>query len=120
MFIEMKVIKKYIPSLKKDIDYIVGEKPQDNFDMIDKSHGDDIWFNVQGFSVGHVVVNLFGMNLDKKQRRQIILQGAILCKQQSTYYFMSNLAVLYNNVNQLVKSDNVGILISKNSKIKII
>jgi hypothetical protein len=116
----MKIIKKYIPSLKKEIEYIVGEIPQDNFDMIDKSHGDDIWFNVQGFSVGNVVVNIYGLNLTKKQLRQIILQGAILCKQQSKYYFMSNLAVLYNNVNKLVKTDNIGVIISKHSKIKII
>lgn len=116
----MKVIKKYIPSLKRDIEYIVGEVHQDNFDMVDKSHGDDIWFNVQGFSVGNVIVRIYGMNLDKRQLRQIILQGAILCKQQSKYYFMSNLVVLYNNVNKLVKTESVGIFISKDSKIKII
>jgi hypothetical protein len=116
----MKIIKKYIPTLKKDVEYIVGEIPQDNFDMIDKSHGDDIWFNVQGFSVGNVVVRIYGMNLDKKQLRQIILQGAILCKQQSKYYFMSNLVVLYNSVNKLVKTESIGIVISKDSKIKII
>jgi hypothetical protein len=116
----MKVIKKYIPCLKREIEYIVGEVPQDNFDMIDKSHGDDIWFNVQGFSMGNVIVRLYGINMDKRQLRQVILQGAILCKQQSKYYFMSNLVVLYNHVNNLVKTESPGVVMSKHSKIKII
>lgn len=116
----MKVIKKYIPCLKRDIDYVVGEAPQDNFDMIDKSHGDDIWFNVQGFSVGHVIARIYGINMDKSQLRQVILQGAILCKQQSKYYFMSNLVVLYNSVNRLVKTDSPGVVMAKHSKMKII
>jgi hypothetical protein len=116
----MKIIKKYIPSLKREIEYMVGEIPEDNFKMIDKSHGDDLWFNVQGFASGNVVVNIYGINMNKTQLRQVILQGAILCKQQSKYYFMSNLVVLYNRVNRLVKSDTVGYVISTSSKIKII
>lgn len=116
----MKIVKKYISALKKDIEFKVGENAQENFDLIDHSHGDDLWFHVEGYSSGHVVANIYGLSLDKKQIRQIITQGAIVCKQQSKYYFMSNLAVLYTKINDVQKTDIIGTVITKGAKIKII
>ncbi len=116
----MKIVKKYVPILKKEITFNVGEIPQDNFDMIDKSHGDDLWFNVQGFAIGNVVANIYDLKLNAKQLRQVISIGAIVCKQQSKYYFMSNLAVLYNKINNVNKTSEVGVVNSTRSKIKIV
>jgi predicted ribosome quality control (RQC) complex YloA/Tae2 family protein len=116
----MKVIKKYIQSLKTDVTYNIGENSQENFDLIDKSHADDIWFHVQGFSSGHVVASIYGLELDKKQLRQIITQGAVICKQQSKYYFMSNLAVLYTRIYNIEKTNVMGTVSTRGAKIKII
>ena len=80
----MKIEKKHIPSLKQDIDFNIGQNAQDNFDIIDISQPTDIWFHLQGTSSCHVIAIIpENMKLDKKQKKQIITQGALICKQNS-------------------------------------
>jgi len=117
---KMKIVKKYINSLKKDVEFKVGENAEDNFYIIDHSHADDLWFHVQGLSSCHVVASIYGLNLDKKQHRQIITQGAVVCKQNSRYYSMSNLAIIYTTINNIEKATPVGTVVPHSPKIKII
>jgi predicted ribosome quality control (RQC) complex YloA/Tae2 family protein len=117
---QMKIVKKFIQSLNKNVEYKIGENAEDNFNIIDHSHGDDIWFHVQGASSTHVVASIYGMNLDKKHYRQIVTQGAVLCKQNSKYYAMSNLAIIYTTINNIEKSTPVGTVIPTSPKVKII
>jgi predicted ribosome quality control (RQC) complex YloA/Tae2 family protein len=116
----MKIVKKYINSLNREVDFKIGENAEDNIYVVEHSHGDDIWFHVQGLSSSHVVASIYGLDLDKKQRRQIITQGAIVCKQNSRYYAMSNLAIIYTTINNIEKVTPVGTVIPHLPKVKII
>jgi predicted ribosome quality control (RQC) complex YloA/Tae2 family protein len=116
----MKIVKKYINSLNKNVEFKVGENAEDNFYIIDHSHADDIWFHVQGVSSTHVVASIYGLDLDKKQYRQIVTQGAVVCKQNSKYYAMSNLAIIYTTINNIEKTAPVGAVIPHSPKVKII
>ena len=116
----MKTVSKYIPSLNKSVNFFVGENAADNFNIIDNSLDDDIWFHVQGFSSGHVIAETNDIKMDKKQLRQIITQGAIICKQYSKYSYMSDLAIIYTQVKHVEKTEVLGCVNTKMVKVRII
>jgi len=116
----MKTISKYIQSLNQYVVFYVGENAEDNFVIIDKADPDDIWFHVQGFSSGHVIADIRLFEPTKKQLRQIITQGAMLCKQYSTYSYMSDLAIIYTRVKDVQKTSIVGTVLTKQVKVRII
>ena len=116
----MKLITKYIDSLKNTIEYSVGESAEENFEIIDNSTPEDMWFHAQGCSSCHVIAKIAGMELTKKQLRQIVTQGAVLCKQYSRYANMSNLVIIYTRLKNIKKTEVVGRVLSKEVKSKII
>ena len=61
---------RYIPSVKETIVYKKGRDAQDNFDLIDDSKEEDIWFHIHGDSSAHVVACIHDLkiSLDKKIR----------------------------------------------------
>jgi hypothetical protein len=46
--------------------------------------------------------------LDKKQKQQVIKQGALLCKQYSRLKSMKNVEIIYTKIENVVKTDIVG------------
>jgi predicted ribosome quality control (RQC) complex YloA/Tae2 family protein len=116
----MKTISKYIQSLNQYVVYYVGENAEDNFAILDKADPHDIWFHVQGFSSGHVIADIRLLDPNKKQLRQIITQGAMLCKQHSNYSYMSDLAIIYTRVKDVQKTEIVGTVLTKQVKVRII
>ena len=77
----MKTELKFISALNSSIEFKIGQNAQDNFDIIDESNPNDLWFHLYGESSCHVIAMIDPeVKLDKKQKRQIITQGALLCK----------------------------------------
>jgi len=72
----MKFQTKYIPSLKKEVQFSIGQNAEDNFTIIDNSEPNDIWFHLADDSSSHVVAQIPDIKLDKKQKRQIITPKA--------------------------------------------
>ena len=104
----------------KEVTFIVGTCAQDNFDIIDISEPDDIWFHVRDGSSCHVIARICGDNatmqcgekLDKKTIHKIIKQGALLCKQESRYKSTKNLAIIYTKLRNVQKTKIVGSVIA--------
>jgi len=115
----MKMFTRYIPSVKETIIYKKGRDAQDNFDLIDASKDNDIWFHIHGDSSAHVVasINDLAISLDKKQLRDIIKQGAVICKQQSSYKSSKNVSIVYTRIKDVQKSTPVGTVSICNGKI---
>jgi len=115
----MKMFTRYIPSVKKTIVYKKGRDAQDNFDLIDASKDNDIWFHIHGDSSAHVVasINDLDISLDKKQLRDIIKQGAVICKEQSIYKSSNNVPIVYTRIKYVQKSTPVGTVSIYNGKI---
>ena len=82
----MKIKLRDIPALQQEIVYKIGENSKDNFVIIDNSLPTDLWFHIEGCSSCHVIASIpQDIKLDKKQLRQIIKQGALVCKENSKY-----------------------------------
>ena len=99
----------------KDVSFLVGTSAQDNFDIIDISDPDDIWFHVKDESSCHVIAKMpdVGEKIDKKMRRLIIKQGALLCKMESKYKSAKNLEIIYTKVKNVKKTATVGSVIAE-------
>lgn len=105
----MKTINRYIDAIKGNIEFRLGQNAQENFDLIDASRPDDIWFHISGQSSGHVIASIpEGSNYDKKTIRRIIIQGGIICKQFSRLKSEKDVNVIYSRVKNLVKTEKVG------------
>lgn len=134
--VDMKrVITKYIPSLKKNIVYKVGMNAKHNFEIIDEANPNDMWFHLHNVSSCHVIAclknftyntlddempNYYDFNFDdleKKQKQQIIKQGAILCKQYSRLKSENNVEVMYTKIQDVFKTEIEGSVITFKSKI---
>lgn len=107
----------FIPSLNQEISYSIGKNAKDNFDIIDNSHDNDIWFHLDNTSSSHVIAHISNFEkLDKKQLRQVVTQGAILCKTNSKRKSEKNVEVNYTFIKNITKTDTPGTVISSNVK----
>ena len=114
----MKTISRHIGALNSDIDYHLGRDAEDNFIIIDDANENDIWFHIEGSPSCHVIANIpEDMKFTKKQLRQIITQGALVCKENSKYKSHKNLDVVYTYVKNVSKTDITGRVSIVNSKI---
>jgi predicted ribosome quality control (RQC) complex YloA/Tae2 family protein len=129
---KMRIVTRYIPSCNETVIYKIGKNAKNNFEIIDKSHPEDIWFHLSNDSSCHVIavmnfdhynsvcnnvndpekMNLrYSFNIDeltKKQKLQIIKQGAIICKEYSKRKSDKNVEVLYTNIENVCKTNVVG------------
>lgn len=114
----MKTISRYIHSLNRDINYLLGQNAKDNFNIIDISKENDIWFHINGEPSCHVIAILEeNIKYNKKELRQIITQGALLCKENSKYKSMKKLDMVYTNISNLHKTEVIGTVSVSNSKL---
>ena len=137
--VDMKrVVTKYIASLKLSVVYKVGSNSKNNFDLIDEADSDDIWFHLNNESSCHVIAclknityttrdddmpNCYDLNfdeLDKKEKHQIIKQGALLCKQYSRMKSMKNVEIMYTKIENVEKTDITGSVITRKTKIVVV
>jgi len=116
----MKVVSKNIQSLNRDVDFIVGKNAADNFDIIDDATSRDIWFHIENEPSGHIVAKMPEIELNKKQLRQIITQGAVVCKENSKFKSMKNVKIVFTYVENVVKMDIPGsVMLLKSKNISI-
>jgi predicted ribosome quality control (RQC) complex YloA/Tae2 family protein len=137
--VDMKrIITRYIPSIKKNIVYKIGKDAQNNFELIDAADNNDLWFHLNNVSSCHVIACLKNIqytirddelpnfydidfdSLDKKEKQQIITQGALLCKQFSKLKSLKNVEVIYTKIENIQKTDIPGSVLTKNTKIIIV
>ena len=105
----MKTELKFISALNSSIEFKIGQNAQDNFDIIDESNPNDLWFHLYGESSCHVVASIDPeVKLDKKQKRQIITQGALLCKQNTKYKSSKHVNIIYSEIKNIEKTETVG------------
>ena len=105
----MKIVPRYIQSLQETIDYKIGLNANDNFDLIDSSNNKDIWFHLSDTSSGHVIANIpLNSKYNKKQFRQIIKQGALVCKENSKFKSHNNIEIVYTSIDNVVKTNVIG------------
>lgn len=111
----------YINSLGDEVEYSIGKNAQNNFEIIDNADDNDIWFHVEGESSCHVIAHLPNdISLTKKQLKQIVTQGAVLCKSNSRLKSGKNVPIIYTNIKHVTKTDKIGAVMTQNTKLIII
>ena len=104
-----------------EITYNIGTSAQDNFDLIDASSPQDIWFHVEGLPSCHIVAVIpENEKLDKNKMRAIIKQGAVICKKHSKYASYKNLPIIYTKIENVQKTPTLGSVFTTNTKTIII
>lgn len=99
----------YIDTIKEYIEYRVGQNAKENFDLIDDSEADDIWFHISQVSSCHVVASIpTHKKYDKRILKKIAVQGAVLCKQYSKYKAEKVVHVIYTKIHNVIKTPTVG------------
>jgi len=103
-----------------NIVYRIGANAQDNFDIIDQSNPQDIWFHVEGRPSCHVIASVpdnMTMTMTKKEKHKLIKKGAELCKIHSKYKSEKNLKIIYTKVENITKTETLGSVLLSNEKI---
>jgi len=104
----MKTDVVYLKNINRDIVYLIGTNAQDNFDVIDASQPDDLWFHVKDMPSCHVVAKIPDDISDRKQILSIAKRGGILCKQHSKYASVQNLEIIYTRIKNVEKTSIPG------------
>ena len=84
----------------------IGENRYDNFDIIDKASGSDIWFHVEGLPSCHVI-----LKTNEKKRdipNQVIKRCAYLCKINSKAKKLKTCNISYTTIDNVKKTDVIG------------
>lgn len=92
----------------------VGENAQENWNLIDDSSQNDIWFHVESHPSCHVVLSIG----DHKQtpHKTVINYCAALCKEGSKFSNHKNIKIIYTEIKNVKKADTVGSVFTKNTK----
>lgn len=117
----MRTQEIYIEKLKSSIEFVVGQNAKDNFEIIDASLPDDMWFHVEGKPSGHVIAKIQEVStVGKKELAAIVKQGAVLCKSVSKYSTEKNLTIVYTRVKDITKTNVPGsVLLAKQKTIVV-
>jgi len=113
-----KTEEHYNQALQRPITFHIGKSAAGNFGILDiASEPDNIWFHINQESSAHVIA-IMPDDLDRKQVKYIIKQGAVLCKQHSRYKTAKNpVEVLYAKVKHVQKTDVLGTVQVKEGKV---
>lgn len=112
----LTIIMKEEIFIYKSIQYIIwiGQNKQDNFDIIDSAKPTDIWFHVENMPSCHVIL----LTNEKIHNipHQVIKRCAYLCKINSKAKTIPQCAISYTTINNIIKTDIIGQVISKTHK----
>lgn len=96
----------------------VGETAKENWDLIDTSSQNDLWFHVDDCPSCHVVLSIG--NYKKNPHKTVLNYCANLCKEGSKEKNKRTTTVIYTLIKNVRKADKVGSVTTTNTtKIKI-
>jgi predicted ribosome quality control (RQC) complex YloA/Tae2 family protein len=116
----MKHIIHCFSNIPVAIEYYIGCNTRENSYILDMARIHDLWFHVEQGTSCHVLARIPRgfIKLTKKQRITIIKMGCILCKINTTgLKEQSNVKINYTEVKNIEKSEQDGVLYTKNLKV---
>jgi predicted ribosome quality control (RQC) complex YloA/Tae2 family protein len=94
---------------------MVGESAQDNWDVIDASDENDLWFHVNNIPSCHVVLKVID---NKMPHKSVLIYCACLCKEGSkAKKSNSKTNIIYTEIKNVKKDKTVGSVVTKQSRI---
>ncbi len=90
----------------------IGQNKQDNWDLIDASNPNDIWFHTSDYPSSHIVLeNIDNMAVPK----QIVKRCACICKANSKAKAEKNIDIIYAPIYSIKKTSIIGQVITPNN-----
>lgn len=110
----MKILRIFDSKLELNLDIYVGENAQDNWNIIDISSQNDIWFHLDNKPSSHVILCIPESN--NKINKQTILYCASICKQHSKFSNHKNIPIIYTEIKNISKGIDIGSVYTKKIK----
>lgn len=107
----MKSYLVYDNNYEHDLEVIIGETAQENWNIINDSDQHHLWFHLNNLPSPHVILKLPN---NKQPHKQTILYCGKLCKDNSNYNNAHNVNVIYTTIKNVSKGDKVGSVTTKN------
>lgn len=107
----MKTLTIFDTNLDTELEIYLGENAKDNWDILDKSSQNDIWFHLENHPSPHVILKIpdNGKNINK----QTILYCAMICKENSKFSGHKKISVIYTEKKNVSKGQDVGSVYTK-------
>lgn len=96
-----------IPKLNIDVEFVIGKNAKENFEIIDDAEDHHIWFHFHNAPSCHVIAKL-DKELNKKDFKYVVKQGAVLCKQHSKFNNQKNVEIVYTIIKHVHKTNTLG------------
>jgi predicted ribosome quality control (RQC) complex YloA/Tae2 family protein len=104
----MKTLLVYDSKLEQELEILLGQNAQDNWDIIDKADPYDIWFHVEDHPSCHVILRL----PDNKAiyNKQTLTYCASICKEHSKFKDYKKISIIYTQIKNITKGDKPGLV----------
>jgi predicted ribosome quality control (RQC) complex YloA/Tae2 family protein len=102
----MKTQVIYIPTLKCDVTFTIGQNASDNDAIIDAAGPNDLWFHVDNKPSCHIIATVPD-GISRSDIKYIVSQGVVLCKKHS-YPSEKKLPILFTRVKNIQKTNKPG------------
>lgn len=110
----MKNLKVFDMDYNSDLEVLVGQNAQDNWDIIDISNQNDIWFHLENNPSSHVILKI--PTDCKKIHKQTLLYCAMICKETSKFSHHKKLTIIYTEIKNITKGIDIGSVHTKKIK----
>jgi len=102
-------------SVHDDCEYQIhaGESAQENWDLIQNSEQNDIWFHVKNTPSCHVVLIT---HPKKEPHKSVINYCATICKEGSKQKSSKNTVIIYTEIKNIKKGNAVGSVTTKKTQ----
>jgi predicted ribosome quality control (RQC) complex YloA/Tae2 family protein len=101
----------------REFQIFIGTNARENWKLIDSSDKNDLWFHVEDYPSGHVIIKeKFNNNIKEKSiiyPSCLIIEGAKQCKYQSKLKD-KKCKVVYTTINNVKKGREIGSVFVKN------
>jgi predicted ribosome quality control (RQC) complex YloA/Tae2 family protein len=95
--------------------YWLGKNAQDNWDIIKKADNNWLWFHLDKFPSGHVIICKKSDTVINNE----IIYASKLCISNSKYKLMTNIGIVYCEINNLNIGQEIGsVYFTSNRKTK--
>ena len=95
--------------------YWLGKNAQDNWDIIKKAEDNWLWFHLDKFPSGHVIICKKSDTITNEE----IIYASNLCKSNSKYKLLNDIGIVYTEVNNLSIGVEIGsVYFNSNRKVK--
>jgi predicted ribosome quality control (RQC) complex YloA/Tae2 family protein len=112
----------YDTKINQLLHFRCGKNAQDNWDIVESSKSNDVWFHLEHVSSCHVVLTLPEGIHYSDLAKQTLIHCAVECKRRTKSNNTST-SVIFSEIAYIVKGDSVGSVIvnrlNKKNKIKI-